>query len=514
MKAILKGIFSIRVIVSFFVFSILCIYFLDLNHTLPKSFYKFGAIRLEIAPALCKWIVGGTVATSFIIFSLLSLFFGRIYCSCFCPFGILSDISRFFARIFFKLPFFNKSPLFKNLRSNLNNLKFAKAKNFLRAICLCLAIFFYAIGASALLGMLEPFSLFGKIASDFFRPLAILFNSAFSNIFGENLFPKVIDPSLVSATSFAIGSTLFLLIFTASVLRGRIFCNTLCPVGAWLGFLSRFSIFKLTLSQDCVKCGKCLKNCRAQCIDLKTKKLDFSRCVMCGDCLSGCPKSAINFEFTYKKFFSPKNEATLESQNSANNISRKTFAKTLIAGAGTLSIAAISKNDDKEIFCVPAGSQGVDEFTSRCIACGLCIASCKGNVLQPSISQWGLSGFMIPYMDFSTGYCKDDCHNCTKVCPSGAISFLTKAQKLEIKIGRARIDYDKCIIVKENKTCTVCEDACPQKAIEFRPRGNSNRKKLPKVMNAMCIGCGKCAYLCPAKPKAIKIDALQKHIKN
>ena len=104
MHSILKNIFRLRVLVAAAAFILISCYFLDLHHSLPKSFYQLGAIKIEIAPSLCKWIVGGTVATSFIVFSLVALFFGRIYCACFCPFGILSDISRFCAKLFFKFP--------------------------------------------------------------------------------------------------------------------------------------------------------------------------------------------------------------------------------------------------------------------------------------------------------------------------------------------------------------------------------------------------------------------------
>lgn len=554
MHGTLKNIFRLRVLVAAIIFILISCYFLDLHHSLPKSFYQLGAIKIEIAPSLCKWIVGGTVATSFIAFSVLALFFGRIYCACFCPFGILSDISRFCAKLFFKFPPLKNSARFKNLRLKLNALPFAKARNFLRASCLALAIVFYAAGFSALLGLLEPYSLFGKIASDFFRPVALFFNDVLHSIFGASIISEVEDPSVVSLGAFALGTSLFIAIFAASVLRGRIFCNTLCPVGAWLGFLSKFSLFKLKLGDSCLACGKCAKSCRAQCIDLKNKKLDFTRCVMCGDCLKGCPKSAVKLEFAYElkalnnksqaesaakanfelkavgeKFLKPK--ANLEKQAQKNpsklngnsetarisassfgcQISRKAFAKTLLVGSTAFALAAKS-GSEKKLYCVPAGSVGIDEFLSRCTACGLCVASCKGNVLQPSISQWGLLGFMIPYMDNSAGYCRDDCHNCTKVCPSGAISFLTKKQKLQIKIGLSEIDYGKCLVTSQGKECTVCIDSCPQKAIEWRPRGNSRRPKFPKVRRGLCIGCGKCAYLCPTAPKAISIRPLKEHI--
>lgn len=49
-------------------------------------------------------------------------------------------------------------------------------------------------------------------------------------------------------------------------------------------------------------------------------------------------------------------------------------------------------------------------------------------------------------------------------------------------INKAQINYEKC------KSCGICDEICPQKAIKYH-----------KVKTSRCIGCGKCAKACPQK---------------
>lgn len=201
-------------------------------------------------------------------------------------------------------------------------------------------------------------------------------------------------------------------------------------------------------------------------------------------------------------------------QKKCATISRRTFVKGALLGLCSASFAAESskKIAPEKIFCVPAGAKSVDEFTSKCLACGRCVSACKGSVLRISTTQWGILKFMVPFMDFDFGYCKDDCNSCSLACPSGAILPISLAEKSQIKIGRAQIDLKKCLIFSEGKFCDICIKECTQKAIEFRPRGNSKAVKYPKVRNGLCTGCGKCAYLCHATPKAISILPFKIHL--
>ena len=83
--------------------------------------------------------------------------------------------------------------------------------------------------------------------------------------------------------------------------NGRTYCNTVCPVGTVLGFLSRFSLLKPTIdTSKCNACGLCARNCKAACIDSKQHKIDYSRCVACFDCIDKCHHGAISYTFRHK----------------------------------------------------------------------------------------------------------------------------------------------------------------------------------------------------------------------
>ena len=89
----------------------------------------------------------------------------------------------------------------------------------------------------------------------------------------------------------------FLVLAVLAAWRGRLFCNTACPVGAVLGLLSAKAPFKIRLdASKCVKCGLCAKACKAECIDVAKGTVDQSRCVRCFNCLRTCKKEAMSWK--------------------------------------------------------------------------------------------------------------------------------------------------------------------------------------------------------------------------
>jgi len=62
--------------------------------------------------------------------------------------------------------------------------------------------------------------------------------------------------------------------------HGRLYCNTVCPVGTLLGLVSKVSLFRIEIDKkSCRGCKLCQNVCKACCIDLKKNKVDASRCV-------------------------------------------------------------------------------------------------------------------------------------------------------------------------------------------------------------------------------------------
>ena len=95
---------------------------------------------------------------------------------------------------------------------------------------------------------------------------------------------------------------MLILIVRLTIKKGRLYCNTVCPVGTFLGFASRISVFRIRLDEAlCNSCGTCGAKCKSSCIDTKNKQVDFSRCVGCFNCLTVCPGNGVKFSLPFKK---------------------------------------------------------------------------------------------------------------------------------------------------------------------------------------------------------------------
>ena len=309
---------------------------------------------------------------------------------------------------------------------------------------------------------------------------------------------------------FAAAALFLLLGF--SFFRGRIFCNTLCPVGGLLGIVSCLSVFRLKLDdKKCNSCGLCGRVCKAECIDTANKKLDFSRCVSCFNCVSVCNRGAVYYGtgFSVKK---PVNEERREalrfmfSAAAAFFIYLSYVPKALAQGAGSL-IPVIKKNT----VIIPPGADSMKRFRELCTGCGLCVTACPTKVLTQAVKnrQGRLEPFQ-PSLDYAHAYCSYNCTVCTQVCPTGAIKELSVEAKRTKALGAAKFIKENCVVVTNGQPCVVCDEHCPSKAIllvKFK-----NDLSIPDVREHLCIGCGACEKTCPASPhKAIYVEGFEIH---
>ncbi len=189
-----------------------------------------------------SWIALGIIVSILV----LTLLFGRFYCSTICPFGILQE----FCALLFK----KKGSVQKNL----------PVKYFISALT-----FGALIGGSALLiRYVDPYTMFGS----------------------------------------AVSLTVTGLVFTFAVLalvffKNRYFCTNICPAGAVLGLISKVSTNKIYIDEEnCVSCGLCAKSCPSGCINHKEKTVDNETCVKCLKCLGECKKGAIKYGSRPVKF--------------------------------------------------------------------------------------------------------------------------------------------------------------------------------------------------------------------
>lgn len=451
---------------------------------------------LQFVPSFLKFIDFFTIASlGFLFVLLLTVLFGRVYCSTICPLGTIHDLITGIWRRIKKKKFIYQQP-----------------RRIIAYCILAIAVTTLFVREPLFANILDPYGLTGKILSGLVRPAVYFLNNIFSRIFQQ--FNDYSIPSIhiriISTAPFAFSLIIFLLIFVLALFKNRWYCNSVCPVGTLLGLVSRGALFKIILNQQkCNNCGICEDVCKAGCIDAQKKSLEFDRCVVCFNCFGACKEGAINYKIS---------EPKLRHTTGKNiELSRRLFIQqTLIGTAGIAGLLAIGKtlNAKNKINTTcpvtPPGSISDLNFSGNCVSCHLCVSNCPAHVLQPSFFEYGLTGIFQPKMDFLTSYCLHDCVVCGQVCPSGAIRELSKEMKHRTQIGVPVFIKNICIVIEKKTKCGACAIHCPTKAIRMIPY--LDNLQIPGIDEKTCTGCGACEYFCPAKPeKAIYVESNRYH---
>lgn len=392
-----------------------------------------------------------------------------------------------------------------------------KPYSVMRYSILTVTIIFLLFGSTFLLNLLDPFSIFGKIIVNIVRTALLSLNNYAASIL-NSFGIYFLDPHEIrnySLLSIIIASCFLMSVLVMSIFRGRLFCNTVCPVGTLLGTISKFSVYQITIDElNCKSCNLCERECKAGCIDKQNKMIDFSRCVSCFNCFNACHSEGIFYRNTLRRSESLAKYETDES--------KRYFISSLLgyfAGFSFLSIAQVKIIPKKETTIsverkfpvAPPGSKSIEKFTSSCTACHLCVAACPAQVLQPAFLEYGFLGMMQPRMDYITSFCNYECVICSEVCPTGAIKKILLEEKKIIQLGKAVFVKDNCIVYTEETACGACSEHCPTKAVDMLEMHKNI--KAPKLNNEICIGCGACEYACPTKPyKAIYVEGNPIHL--
>ena len=550
---------KIRITLAAICFVAVTLLFLDFTGTLHLWFGWLA--KIQFLPAV--------LALNFVVIAILlvlTLLFGRIYCSVICPLGIFQDCV---------------SNLSSRRKGKKARFSYSKEIKWLRYGVLVLFVIALVAGLNALVALLAPYSAYGRMVQSLLAPVWQWGNNLLAWIAERQDSYAFVTKEvwLKSLPTLIVAAVTFIVVVVLAWRNGRTYCNTICPVGTTLSFFSRFAMFRPVIDKSkCKSCRACERKCKAACIDVDNHKIDYSRCVDCLDCIDSCRLGALKYRFAWGRGVgsgstgakTPQNApvgskmTSDESKNGQNRSSaalspvaepvevtepvvrqdsptieatdkgRRAFlvgGATVIGGSLLSSIPMRAEDDEikdkkrdggfaevlpkkapnRKTPITPFGSESVEKFYKHCTACQLCVTVCPNNVLRPSSR---LEHLMQPEMSFEKGYCRPECVKCSEVCPAGAILKITPEEKTEWKVGTAGVDYDLCVVNRDGVSCGNCARHCPVGAIRMVKKNPDDEKspRIPSVNEEKCIGCGACENLCPSRPiSAITVNGYSVH---
>lgn len=156
----------------------------------------------------------------------------------------------------------------------------------------------------------------------------------------------------------------------------------------------------------------------------------------------------------------------------------------------------------------PPSAVDDSHFPFLCVRCGSCVHACPSHIIQSYRQTNDLRLWFTPTIDFSSGYCIDDCTHCGTVCPSGALQPFSKDKKKELVIGKATLDIRSCLL-QQQQECDRCVASCSYDAIHITHAG-SLFDTFPVISSDVCVGCGACAAICPEQCFTIDVTVHHK----
>ena len=446
----------------------------------PVGWFLWGDPLVALSTALASRTLAPHLLWS-VPLVLVALVFGRFFCGWMCPMGVLHHVISYLSL---------KRKAVDRIAANQPRPAWQRVKYYVLVVMLGMA----ALGSTQV-GLLDP------IASTW-RGLATVVVPAAANS-GVAI--------LQDERHFQFGWLIAAVFFGALALNliwPRFYCRVLCPLGALLGLLSKFSLFRIARQEGaCNLCKACVTDCAGAADPMGT--CNTAECLMCMACLEACPKGAVTYSFL----------PGLGTHTTKVDLTRRRWVTAAAAGVVAVPLMRASDAGARPApeRIRPPGAVDEPEFLARCIKCSACMKVCPTGGLQPALLEAGLEGLWTPVLVPRVGHCEQGCTLCTQVCPTAALTPLTVGEKIgqppavdPVRLGSAAIDRGRCLPWANDTQCIVCEEVCPTspKAIFFKEEqvrmrdGTQVLFKRPHVDLEKCIGCGICEARCPVFDRA------------
>ncbi|HEX2981576.1 MAG TPA: 4Fe-4S binding protein [Anaerolineaceae bacterium] len=451
----------------------------------PLWISVYQRLTFNASPVLTSWLLpwdpgmmlGQTLSQKLVIYWIgmpllllaSSLFFGRAFCGWVCPLGTLLDFLR---------------PLAFWQHKSLPTYRNSRVRFYLLVVVMCSSLVSLKI-----LGIFDPLVIFNRTSV-----------SLATNAFSARL------PGLRATLTMV--SLAFFVILALDWWQPRFWCRNLCPVGALISLISRFSLLRRWVDLDrCTGCRQCMISCELNAINDKGILTDYAQCTFCAECQLKCPHQAIQLGFIKPvphavPAKNPVHTSAIASITTplprSHRLDRRAFLGAFGSGVlGTVIGLGLDRLPSRPALR-PPGALPENEFLQTCILCQECIRVCPTGGLRPAVLENGLNGLGAPVLAPRQGGCSlnPSCPQlCAQVCPVGAIQPISKT---EMKIGVAVVDRFTCLAWDQGAKCLVCVEACLNSAaIPFNGRVTVDPNR--------CTGCGRCESGCPVPGGAIHV---------